>query len=270
MRRKDILVPFREVFGEFLTQRGYIFNRNCFVKYNNSVISFIGVYSRKHVDTVDVDIILYSEDISHVFLDDLTMENEDCGYRLSQIAYIKNNDGVDAPNYWEYELQNQNEPRHTLSKMLDVMKECFDTYFDPVDLDDLNNKRKRFDNELFNTDPNELLWDAFTYTPNNDFGISLNETIEKYQDLFAETLTQLKHLYFVFGERVYHEGFEDIEYLKKECEFFTESRELLEAFVNDDTERVSQIAEARKHEKNAEIKKNTDNNKALLKKYSLL
>lgn len=70
MRRKDIIIPFKEVFSDFLTEKGYFFNKNCFVKYNNGVINLIGIHSSKHMDTVEVDIVFYSEDITQIFLDD--------------------------------------------------------------------------------------------------------------------------------------------------------------------------------------------------------
>jgi hypothetical protein len=63
MRRKDILIPFKEIFGEFLTENGYVFIKNGFVKYNNGVINMIGIYSRKHIDIVEIDIVFYSENI---------------------------------------------------------------------------------------------------------------------------------------------------------------------------------------------------------------
>lgn len=273
MRRKDILIPFKEIFGEFLTENGYVFIKNGFVKYNNGVINMIGIYSRKHIDIVEIDIVFYSENITQIFLDDLTVENEDWFYRLSQIEFHKNFDGIHYVDYWEYELDNPKEPQKTLSKMLETFKENFDTYFNPVDLDDLNKKRQKYNNELFDyAEPTEyeLLSDAFTQTSKDDFGIPLNKTIEKYKELFINTLSELKRDYFDFCERIYQENLYDIDYLKHERDSLVENRELISAFLNDDCAYVSQIAESRRKQEKDEIKKNTENNLTLLKKYNLV
>ena len=89
LRRKDVLVTFRDIFSNFMLSHGYKFYKNCFVKYCNNVFNRVSIFTQKTIDIVSFDIIHYCSPI-YIELFNIEADNEDGNFSLARIACADN------------------------------------------------------------------------------------------------------------------------------------------------------------------------------------
>ena len=259
---------FKEIFGEALIEKGFVFNKNCYIKYSNNVLNTIGVYSQKILDIVEFDIIFEMHPITEPFREDLTIENAD-NDSLGRIAYAK---GESKDIWWEYTFGNKEEMRLKFKEAFCIFEKYGDLYFNADNIEQLSQKVESYSDLLEENSEEiefEVLRDIFV-GETDDLTLPNNNISKKYKDMFYSALFSLRFEYFHLCEHLdesYSDQFcLDTDYVKKFITSFREHKELLQAFINNDAEYIKRKAEEQKRIE----QKTVEHNKRILEKFYLL
>lgn len=141
LRRKEIILTFKNVFGKYLLDKGFVFSKNCYVKYQNGVLRLIGVYSQKNYDNVEFDIILEMNSINEPFLNEMCLINADNYFSVGRIAKCYD----EQESFWWYFDNNDTE---SLKQKMEEAFRCFvkyeKVYYEPAGVDEMYNMRDAY------------------------------------------------------------------------------------------------------------------------------
>lgn len=160
LRRKDVLITFRDIFSNFMVSHGYKFYKNCFIKYCNNVFNRVSIFTQKTIDLVSFDIIHYCSPI-YIELFNIEADNEDDNFSLARIACA---DNIINDIEWNYEYGNTYDMVSKIQNAFDVYLKYFQN-FDCECIDDYNAKLKKYNQKLRDSSEPEIyisLLDLFT------------------------------------------------------------------------------------------------------------
>lgn len=264
------MVCFKEVFGPFLCSKGYKFNKNCYIKFENDVLNCVSVYSRKVIDEVEIDIIHGCTPIDEPYNENLTTDNEDGDFSLGRIAC---SDGLIDDIYWV--SKSLVDFKDTLDKIYQVYIRYFDIYFNAQNPGDLENKEEKYLTLLEKDDEDDLIEKVFVGSAEDKSLIPENSIARKYTDKYIETLFSIRDECFYLCNYIneivcdndpVNTFSSDFWYVKKLIDSYSKDIKIMEALIYNDEKYISDLLSEEERNRQRII----EDNKNILIKYGLL
>lgn len=272
MRRKDIVVCFKEIFGSFLTDNGYRFNKSGFIKFENDVFICVSIYSRKVMGMVEFDIIHECTPIFEPFSDNLTTDNEDGDFSLGRIVFSK---GLTDNIWWKYEYKNSEMMREKIQEAFGFYQNYYDEFFDINSVSEFKIKEEIYSSLLESDLSDDKLENIFVGNFEDESLLPQDSLAMKYKDRFFELLFFIRYDYYdlyryleeYFSSHKVSDEFDlDYEYVKKLIDSCNKDKKLINALLLNDEEYVLKIFS----EEENQLQKIIESNKKILKKFGMI
>lgn len=262
MRRKDVLITFRDIFSNFMVSHGYKFYKNCFIKYSNNVFNRVSIFTQKTIDLVSFDIIHYCSPI-YIELFNIEADNEDDNFSLARIACA---DNIINDIEWNYEYGNTYDMVLKIQNAFDVYLK----YFQKLDCkctDDYNAELKEYNQKLRDSSEPEIytsLLDLFTGE------MPISSVPQANQNKLQELIIDARFESYYIIERLNEmsNGYDqsDIEIISDSLSSFNENIQYAKALFCNDKEFLQQ----RQAQEDSERKEIIEKNKKLLYEAGLI